>query len=300
MSFEKLAAAEDAFFTSQFFSPVLKNSPIRVRIAGVVVTLKVTQPKDYFGWGVFSAINFKTAKFVRDPNLREKEEYFKLFPKLRLILCRKDDNNWFGIPASQSDGRFKITGTVPIQLATEVQLFDIVQACFDGTNVWFEQIDSRHSPKTSVYLRENLAKLVEVAKLDVSGLTIEEKDAYALALHIAVEADAEAKRDKQEERIKTALHRVGAKYKSYIERGDTYTIEFTVNNRTHRSVVKKDNLAVESAGICLAGTDRNFDLQSLVGVIKEGYRNGRIVPVGLNREYGDPGYYTGADEDDDW
>ena len=56
-----------------------------------------------------------------------------------------------------------------------------------------------------------------------------------------------------------------------------------LNGSPHRSVVKKDNLAVESAGICLAGTDRNFDLQSLVCVIRTGQNQRRIVRVGDNR-----------------
>lgn len=296
-AFDKLAAEEAAFFNSQFFSPVLKGKPIRIRISGVIVTLNVTKPKNYEGWGVFAPNSAKSARFVREPNMTEKESYFNLFPALRLILCRRTKDQWFGIPANQSDTRFKITGTVPIQLCTEVQMFDMVKVRFDGTNVWFEQIDPRHSLKNSVYMRESVLKFLEAPKLDLPGLTIEERDAYLIALTDALAADAEAKRDKQEERIQKALSLTGAKYQSYIERGDTFTIEFMVGTERHRSVVKKDNLAVESAGICLAGTDKNFDLQSLVGVIREGQRGRRIVRVGENRQFGDPHAY-GYEQDD--
>ncbi len=126
----------------------------------------------------------------------------------------------------------------------------------------------------------------------------------------ALAADIEARRDKNEDRIKDALKRAGAKYKSYIERKDTYTIEYTVDGQQHRSVVKKDTLAIESAGICLAGTDRNFDLQSLVGVIRQGQRGHRIVRVGDNRLADGYGYTQEAydrqltddpwEDDDDW
>lgn len=314
--FNKLASAEDAFFNSQLFSPVLKGKPIRVSIAGILVTLQVTKPKNFEGWGVFAPLNYKTARFVREPNMAEKEQYFRLFPGLRLILCRNENGIWCGIPANKGSTRFHIQGAVPIRLASEVQMFDTVRCRFDGENVWFEQVDPRANPRTAIYLRECVGKLLEPKKLEFLGLTQEERDAYQIGYGIALAADIEAKRDKQEERIKDALQRAGAKYQSYIERKDTYTIEYTVDGSKHRSVVKKDNLAVESAGICLAGTDKNFDLQSLVGVIRQGQRRGGVVRVGDNRQPGDGRYgYTqeaydqqvvdrpwehNFDRDDDW
>jgi hypothetical protein len=305
--FNKLATAENNFFSSQLFSPVLKGKPIRVRIAGILVTLEVVKPKNFEGWGVFSPVNYKTARFIREPNMAEKEQYFRLFPALRLILCRNANNQWGGVPANQADTRFKIQGVVPIQLISEVQMFDHVKARFDGANIWFEQIDPRANPRTAIYLRECVIKFFEPKKLELPGLTQEDRDAYQIAYGIALAADIEAKRDKQEERIKDALTRAGANYKSYIERKDTYTIEYTVDGAQHRSVVKKDTLAIESAGICLAGTDRNFDLQSLVGVIRQGQRGHRIVRVGDNRGPDGQGYtqeaynhqLNGGDDNDD-
>ncbi len=285
--FNKLAAAENEFFQSQLFSPVIKGSPIRVRIANIVTSLHVAQPKNFVGWGVFRPITYKTVKFIREPNMAEKQEYFKLFPALRLILCSNNDGGWFGVNGHKADKRFNITGLVPVQLATEVQMFDAVKVRYDGANIWFEQIDQRANPRTAIYLRESLQKLLDPAKLEFSGLTQEEKEAYWAAYLPALAADEEARRDKNEDRIKDALKRAGAQYKSYIERGNTYTVEYTVDGRQHRSVVNKDTLAVESAGICLAGTDRNFDLQSLVGVIREGERGHRIVRVDNNYDEDD-------------
>lgn len=283
--FDKLAAEENKFFSSEFLSPVLTNQPIRVRIAGIVVNLKVSTPKNFQGWGIFSPISHKEAKFIKDPSMSEKKRYLDLFPTLRFIICRRTDEIWQGIPAHQSDTRFKITGLVPIHLMEGIQLFDVVQTRFDGVNCWFEDIDSKHSLKTANYLRECLNKLLEPDKIDILGLTQEEKDAYLMAYGPALEADIEAKKDKNEERIKKALNIAGAVYRSYIERGNTYTIEYTVGRENHRSVINKNNFQIQSAGICLSGGDRAFDLTSLVGVIKEGQRRHRIVRTDGHGDY---------------
>ena len=244
-----------------------------------------------------SCHDYKAARFNREPTMSERQAYLDLFPVLRLILCRRQNEQWLGIPANQADTRFRVSGLVPVQLPEEVQIFEVVQTRFDGKACWFDSTDQGHSPRTAVYLRESLTKLLEPDKLALSGLTQEEKDAYLMAYGPALEADIEAKKDKQEERIKLALFKAGARYQSYIERGNTYTVEYQVDGQRHRSVLNKDTLAVESAGICLSGGDRNFDLQSLVGVIREGYRRRRIVRVGNN--YGDHNYGP-EDEQDDW
>jgi len=277
---EKLAKEESDFLSSQILSPVLPGKPIRVRIAGIICNLKV-QPKKFAGWGVFEAVGgksqFRKARFVREPNMSEKKAYLEIFPALRLIICRRVDDIWYGIPSSQADTRFVIKGLVPIRLAEEVQLFETVCTRFDGVNCWFDSVDSAHNPRTAIYLRECLTTLVEPSKIELSGLTLEERDAYLMAYGPALEADIESKKDKQEERIKSALIKAGANYQSYIERGNTYTIEFTVDGDRHRSVVRKEDLQIESAGICLSGGDRTFDLTSLVGVLRQGRRTGRIV-----------------------
>ncbi len=275
--FEKLAAEEEKFFSSQFLSPVLKGRPIRVRISGIILHLEVTKPKKFEGFGVFTPLSNKTARFVRNPTMSEKQSYLDLFPILRLVLCRRVNEKWLGVPAHSADTRFRVNGLVPVSLAEEVQLFEVVQTRFDGANCWFESIDNQHSPKTAVYLRECLNKLGEPDKLELSGLTQEEKDAYLMAYGPALEADIEAKKDKQEERIKSALRKAGATYQSYIARGNTFTVEYLVDGSHHRSVVSKDTLEVQSAGICLSGGDRAFDLQSLVSVVRQGQNRGRIV-----------------------
>ncbi len=274
--FDKLRGAEEGFLSSQFVSPVIRYKPIKVRIAGIVVSLVVTKPKRFQGWGIFSPRDYSEARFVRNPTIVERQEYTKLFPSLRLIICRREDEQYLGFPAQQNDSRFRIKGLVPIWLADGIQQFDVVRVCFDGINCWFIEIDSRSSPKNSQYLRDSLVSLLEPNKLILSGLTQEERDAYQLAYGPALAADIESKRDKTEDRLKWAVERAGAKFRGYTERDTTYTIEYMVGHDRMRSVVNKDTLQVESAGICLSGGDKAFDLQSLVPVIKEGQQRRAI------------------------
>lgn len=295
--FDRLASEEEQFFSSQFLSPVLRGRPIRVRIAGIVVTLPVAEPKDFQGWGVFRLRSYKSATLVRSPTMTEKQTYLSLFPVLRLILCRRQGEQWLGIPANQADTRFRVAGLVPVQLADEVQLFEVVTTRFDGAACWFDGIDPAHNPRAAVYLREELAALREPGALALAGLTQGERDAYQLAYTPVLEADVAARKDRQEEKIKAALRKAGAAYRGYIERSDTYTIEYAVDGETHRSVVDKETLGIQSAGICLSGGDSSFDLQSLVGVIREGVRRRRIVRVGNN--HGDH-HYGPVEDQDDW
>ena len=293
---DKLAGEEEQFFKSQFLSPVIKGQPVRVRISGIIMTLSV-RPSNFQGWGIFQAADHKLARWQRKPTMAEKHQYLTLFPAIRFILCRKIDNGWLGFPAYQGDKRFNITGLVPVQLAEEVQLFDIVVTRFDGNMIWFDELDQRRSPVSAIYLRSALNTLVKPKELDLNSLTQEERDAYNIAYEFAYAQSEEAKKTREENKIKVALERAGATYQGHIERGETYTIEYSVDGAHHRSVIAKNNLSVVTAGICLSGGDAAFDLQSLVGVIREGRQRSHIVRVGDNRNLGNDEW---DERDDDY
>ena len=275
----KLAAQEKDFLRSEFFSPVIKGQPVRVRIANVVMTMKV-EDRNFQGWGIFTPTSFKTAKLVREAEMEERDAYLNLFPKIRFLLCGRADNEWHGV-LSYLDNRFNITSTVPIHLVEEGQLFNAIITRFDGSNFWFEEDDFNYNPETAEVLREHLAKLNEPDKIIETGVTKQELVAYSIALL----REIESRKDIKEERIKDALRRGGAEYRSFVERGNTFTVEFVVDGSTHRSVVDRDNLNVQSAGICLTDhhtgedTSKRFDLQSLVSVIREGGNRGLIYRV---------------------
>jgi hypothetical protein len=276
--FTKLAKEEQDFFSTEFLSPVLQRQPIRIKIAGIVLNLKV-QPDSFEGWGIFESADQKTARFLREPTMIQKQRYLDLYPRFSFIVCNQG-KRVFGIPAHQFDSRIQIQGRVPILLTQEVRLFDCIDVRWDGQNFWYDKPTSGRSVKFATELRDALAQELEAEKLEISGITSEERMAYQLAFIESIEL----RRDQKEERLKKAIERGGAEFISYVERGNTYTVEYFVNGARHRSVVDSDTLRVTSAGICLSGRDRDFDLQSLIGVVKQGEERGLIYRVGGNYE----------------
>lgn len=276
--FDKLAAAEETFFESRFLSPVLQGKPIRVRIEGIVMELKV-RPKNFEGWGVFGMYGKKAARFIEEPNMKQKAEYLNLYPRFSLIVCQRNDDGVRGILANRSDTRINVQGQIPVSLPFEVQLFDSIDVRFDGVNFWFENKSTHRSPRIGQSMREALIAETEPNEMNIEGSTFEERLAYA----IGFDGEIESKKDRKEERLKKALERGGAVLRGYIERGNTYTVEYEVDGRRLKSVVDSETLSVTSAGICLTDHrtnkkyDEEFDLQSLVGVIREGQRRGQLV-----------------------
>src|SRR5262249_10090637 len=152
--------------------------------------------------------------------------------------------------------------------------------------------DTRRDPGTAAYLREALGRMIEPGRLRRPGLTAEERDAYLMSYAPRLQAELEAQRDRVEERLRAALAHAGAELREYQEQGDVYRIPYEVDGRRHISAVAQQDLSVQVAGICLSGRDRNFDLQSLVGVLREAEGRGHVVRVGFEN--------AGMPEEDYW
>lgn len=247
-----------------------------VRIASVRCRLSV-KPHDFEGWGLFKAVSFERAKLQREMTMGERRRYLALFPPVRLILCRREEEQWLGLPASKSDTRFSIEGLVPVRFVEEPQLFQTVLTRFDGGQFWYESADDRADFATEHYLRQSLSDELETAKLERAGLTAEQRIAYALAYQARLEELLKDAKHQAESRLRGALEHAGALLRDYQERGDIYRVSYEVDGQTHTSVVRKGDLSVVTAGICLSGGDANFDLASLIGVLREGDAAGRIV-----------------------
>jgi len=167
-----------------------------------------------------------------------------------------------------------------VLLANGVQLFDSIVARFDGLNSWFHTRDSRSNPAIAEYLRESLETKIPLDKLKKPGLNPVHKKAYEWQTFLREKKIGELTLEK----IKRAVDHGGGEFKSYIEREDSYTVVFSLDDEDFRTTIQKDNFAVIAAGICLEGEDRKFDLQSLVGVVKEGQAREKIYRTDRNEE----------------
>lgn len=292
----KFENQENEFLQKEFLAPALRGGSVGVRIAGATCEIKV-QPADFHGWGVFQPQSHTLAKLVREATLSERRDYLKLFPQIRMHVCRRIGTVWFGSAASFGDSRIKLEGITPISFASEIQMFDCIRTRYDGNRFWFEEIDSRADPTMPVYLREAISERIEPEELQKSGLSAEQRAAYELNFweltgreqpesnspveHEATEtgwrSDSE---DPVRKRLRESLSHAGAELVDYLERDDSCRVSFSVGGQQFTSSVNTSDLSVQVAGICLSGQDQKFDLGSLVGVLREGSESGEIV-----REY---------------
>jgi hypothetical protein len=210
-------------------------------------------------------------------------EYLSLLPEVRLILLQAQGRRWLSLPALSGDRRFRIEGAVAVQLPEEgLERFETVISRFDGRLFWYERRDPGRDPAVAAYLRQKLGNAgrdclpPDAARLHKRGLTREEREAYALLRSVIVAEQ----RDHTEVRLSEALEHAGARLRSYSERGGVYVVQYEIDGRRHVSSVNRDDLSVVTAGICLDGTDRRFDLTSLVGVLRQAHGSGRIYWMG--------------------
>jgi hypothetical protein len=283
----RLEDEERRFVGQGFLAPVLGRSQVVVRIAGVACRMRVKSKQPVNGWAVLQALSTSQAELVRPATIGETARYLRLFPMVRLILLLNDEagemNTWLASPAQQGDRRFRIEGPVPLRLAEEgLERFETVIARFDGHEFWYERRDSARNPALAAYLREQLGKSTtsglppKPEDLHKSGLSPEERQAYGMIR----QAMEQAARNKDEQRLSEALDHAGGRLTSYIKREGVYVVRYSVDGVEHVSTIHQDDLTVVSAGICLSGRDRHFDLASLVGVLREAAEDGQMVIVG--------------------
>ena len=277
----QLEAQEQNFLKTEVLAPVVAGRPVTVRIAGVVCRLEVDDDT-FHGWAILQPVDMRGALIMRPANKLEIQKYLQLLPSVQLItLARpekmKDKNTWYALPAQKGDQRFQISKPVPVLLCEEsVQPFDAILARFDGRRFWYEGPNRRRNPALAAYLRESFNGSLPPDQLQKKGLSSEEREAYEWALKSIEEALERARynrevagRRREEMRLVNALAHAQGQLLSYIERDNIYTVTYRVGNRTHTSLIRKDDLTVLTSGICLSGLDRDFDLTSVVGVMRE-------------------------------
>lgn len=278
----RLESAEREFIGVEILAPIVDARGVMVRIAGVVCEIKRVEqlPPDFRGWAILRASSISTAEFVREESLAESARYRALFPAMRLIVVERAGDAWYALAAQRGDTRIRIESPVRVELCQEgLERFETIVARFDGRWFWYEQREVSRNPALAAYLREQFNARTEHSLpppadvLRAKGLSREEREAYDFLRAGLVRAQ----QDRVEARLRTALEHADAELQSYLERQDAYVVHYQVDGQTHVSTVRRDDLTVLTAGICLSGQDARFDLTSLVGVVREGEVTGALV-----------------------
>lgn len=279
---DRLDRQEEALRYSRFIAPCVGGGKLRVRISGLVHEL-APDPRDFEGWGLFEAADDGKARLVEEAGLAEVERYQRLLKPLRLRLAAAiRARSWLAYPVSESDARQRLGQARPmaVHLVEGGARFEAVVAGWDGAAAWFEDIDRRADPEPADQLREQIEQTVMPADLRFGGLTREMRVAYELAtqthpgfVHLLQARMAEGRRQqarqRDETRLQQALERGGGSIRSFRDQSSYWVVEWTTaDGGRHTSAIAKNDLTVLSAGLCLDGHDRDFDLQSLVGVVE--------------------------------
>ncbi|MBD1913188.1 MULTISPECIES: hypothetical protein [unclassified Leptolyngbya] len=264
----QIASAEAQLQSTQFLAPCVKGGRVRTRVTGMVYTF-TSQPRQFEGWGIFRPVDEQTAMLVEGADLPQIATYLQQFLVVRLRLAyRLQNQSWLAYPINEVDmrQRFKAVKPLVAHLVTEGVAFEQVLARWNGNSCWFEDIDRRADPAIAETLQSNLKQLTPVEELQFKGMTPEMRTLYELAAQ-QIEKFAQPQRD--EKRLRQALKLGGGELHQLQDRGDYWTVDWTTSDGVrHTSAIAKGDLTVVSSGICLSGRDRDFDLQSLVGVME--------------------------------
>lgn len=276
----KEIGAEEKKLTSgaiEFISPVFKNRVVVTSVKGIIY--KFIIPEVDSGWYMFKGINRKRAKIVREAYPEEIDSYTKKLPSIRLVTTHKDGNVYFCIPQKNNALNIDSETIFPVFLPDDVVMdFEMVVGKWDGGNIWYDSMDFKNDPVKADYLRESFEKMESPDNIKHSGLTFEEKKAYAFRFAI----DKEVKKKLKKQGVEDAVTHAGGDMVSYRELKECFSVTYTVDGERYTSHVSKDpGHNVITAGICLNGTDSNFDLASLVDVIRTGQNRGLIYRTGV-------------------
>lgn len=264
----QLADQEQQLEATQFLAPCVRQGKIRTRVAGLLYTFMAQDPQ-FEGWGIFQPVNERIAQLIEPAEFFQVADYLQQFPEMRLRLAKKlKGQSWLTYPMNEADMQQRMGRVKPVvvHLVTEGDRFEQIIARYDGSAFWFEAIDRRADPQVAEALQTAFADQIPVEQLQWKGLTPEMRSVYQLVTKLAVNSAARS----DEARLQQALRQGGGILEGFQDRGDYWMVEWTTaNGESHTSAIAKQDLTVVSSGICLSGRDREFDLQSLVGVIEQ-------------------------------
>ena len=262
---EALGKKEQAITDQVIVSPVFNNTQIVTKIAGIAYALNI--PKLAPAWYNFRPVNLKRANSLGFADLGDVSLYLDKLPKIRVVMVYKKDQVYYGVPLKNNSLGFQPTELIPIFLPGGlITDFSICVCRYDGANIWYQATDVWNDLTRVDYLQQSLEKLSLPENIQYPGLTFEEKIAYSIRFKV----DAALREGLKKQGIQYDIEFAGGKFIKSIEKDDHFSVTYEVDGEKYTSIVSKGVGQVLSAGICLSGTDTEYDLKTLVSVIREG------------------------------
>lgn len=256
----------------EFVSPIFFNDQVATKIDGLVYKFNILQKTP--GWYKVRSVSRTKAKTICNADLTDVQNYLIRLKKIRLVLVMRKNNVYFAIPEKSNILGFSINQLIPVYLFDDTILdFDRIIARYDGANFWYHQLDNSNDPSKSMYLRNQFINLKDPKKIEFSGLTIEDKIAFTLKTTLNKQIVVDIKK----ESLKKDVEHAGGEFIKFIEKNDHFNVTYVVDGHTYTSNVSKtQEHSIITAGICLSGEDKKFDLKSLITVIREGQHTRKI------------------------
>ena len=262
----RIGGKETLVRSKEFISPVFTNTLVATQVEGIIYSFSIPKVKE--GWYRIKPQDVKSAKIIGPADLGEIEGYLKHLDRIRLTLLMKKNGVYLGLPDKSNKYGFFIEEPLSVYLCDDSPLdFDRIFGRYDGANIWYEGIDQSNDPAKAEYLRQAMLRLEHPEKIKFSGLNIEEKLAYTLRMTF----DKRFVEDRKKIDLREDVEFAGGKFIDFVEKQDHFSVTYVVDGQQFTSHISKEpRRMVISAGLCLAGGDKKFDLKSLISVIREG------------------------------
>jgi hypothetical protein len=263
-----ISAQTQALRQRTFLTPLLRGGKARLRVDGLIYEITVRDERP--GWWLCLCREGAVADIVGETLPFARGEYLALWPALRLVLLEPmRDGNWLALPFNPADAaqRFALPTPLIVRLVEGGQPFERVIGRVEGATVWYDEIDRRADPLIAESLRARLAE--GQAQPEVPGLAPGERAAYVLLWERSAAARQLTAAARLERQLRHALNLAGAQLVGYEVHGDEVLVYWERDGERRPPIRLDAGGSVVTAGVCLSGQDRNFDLASVVGVVEQ-------------------------------
>lgn len=273
----------------EFGAPVLADGLVRLRRFGHTFMLRIAAALP--GWWICRALDPRRAAIVAEAPAWVRNEYLAARPSVPLVLLAPTPaGGWLALPRTATSRDQVSPFPTIVYLVEGGHPFAAILARTDGGTLWFDDHDRRADPTQAEELREALEIGLEAPHIDVDPATavafeMLRRDRLALESGqgltlwetlLAHQAETERQRFREwrrallkeqqfEKRLRRALAHGGAALVAMTVTRGGYQVTWQRHDRRGITIVDED-LTVASAGFCLSGRDRDFDMTSIIDV----------------------------------